>query len=230
MTSRQRRWVLAMAIGAVAVATLVGIAFEFRRRMLVKFEEQERRRAELFLKPRAGEVFAYDLRNVGSYLAPLRNDASVHYFGMEQSTFGPAGSRDLLQIPNLREVMLCGMALSNEELQPILDHPSVRGLALVYSRVPPEALPKIAANPRLERLVLTGPSISSAPPAEFDRFLEQLAGSQSLIGLWLSTPPFSAAAIQRLRDQRPDLQVQVVGENFWCGEASIAIRLAPTVR
>ncbi len=198
--------------------------------MVARFEEQERRRAELFLKPQAGHVFFYDMRNVGSYLTRLRNDPSIHHFGMEQSTFGPAGSRELLQIPNLREVMLCGMAVSTDELQSILDHPSVRGLALVYSRVPPEVLPKIAANPRLERLVLSGPGIASAPPAALDEFLGQLAKSPTLKALWISSPPFSTGAVQRLRKLRPDLQVEQVGESFWGGEASDAIQLEPAIR
>jgi len=216
-------WVLVfIALGIIAVRVFFWIASE--RELARKNDQAEQR---LFVTHLIiGRIGGYELSNVGEHLRSVEGDERVRELGLLECSFGPAGAHGVLRIPKLQTVRLCGMTLSDDDLLPILAHPELRNLAIVGCGLPEGALARIAAARQLEQLVLVR-SVSSSLQDETAHAIDFGANSPQLKALWLSSPPFSAASVDRLRERRPDMRIQVVGEAFDCGEASDALRGKP---
>lgn len=215
-------WVLVViALGITAVLVLARIASE---RELARRNKVEQRLFVTHLD--IGRIGGYALSNVGAHLRSVEGDERVRELGLLECSFGPAGAHGVLRIPKLQTVQLCGMALSDDDLLPILAHPELRNLAIVGCGLPDGALARIAAARQLEQLVLVN-SVFSSPQEKISHAIDSWAESPQLKALWLSSPPFSAASVERLRERRPNMRIQLVGDTFDCGNASDALRGEP---
>jgi uncharacterized membrane protein len=103
--------------------------------------------------------------------------------------------------PTIVDLNLAGMDLDDAELAAIGALPAVTHLRLARNRLTDGALASLAALPALQHLNLYG------NPGITDSGLEALAASGSLRELYVWQTSATEAGVARLREQRPDLDV-----------------------